>query len=133
MEVVHKKCAGLDVHSGFVVACGRTIKRGKIQYEEARFETTTRALLDLKAWLEARGLTQVVMEATGVYWKPVWHILEGPTIHLILANAQAVRGLPGSPKATRTMRAGLRICWRMVSSRQALCRLSRSRSCARTR
>ena len=95
MQVVHKKSAGLDVHSEFVVACARTIKRGKVHYEEARFPTTTRGLLELKAWLEVRGITHVVLEATGVYWKPVWHMLEGPTIALILANAQAVRGLPG--------------------------------------
>ena len=95
MQVKYRKCAGLDVHAKFVVVCARMVKRGKVAHEEARFETTTGELLALKAWLEARGITQVVMEATGVYWKPVWHLLEGPTIGLILANAQAVRGLPG--------------------------------------
>ena len=104
MEVVHKKCAGLDVHAAFVAVCGRTIKRGKIAYEDARFATTTGALLALKAWLEERGITHVVMEATGVYWKPVWHMLEGPTIAMILANAQAVHNMPGKKSDTSDAR-----------------------------
>ena len=94
MKVLHSKCAGLDVHAEFVVACARIVRRRKVVYEEARFETTTRGLLALAAWQEARGITHVMMEATGVYWKPVWHILEG-SFHLMLANAHEVRNLPG--------------------------------------
>lgn len=95
MEVVHSRCAGIDVHAKFVVVCARVVRGGKVVYEEKRFATTTAELLALKAWLEALGITHVVMEATGVYWKPVWHLLEGPTLKLTLANAQAVRNMPG--------------------------------------
>jgi transposase len=94
MKMLHRRCAGLDVHARFVVVCARVVRSGKVVYEEARFETTTRDLLALATWLEARGITHVVMEATGVYWKPVWHILEG-SVELVLANAHEVRNLPG--------------------------------------
>ena len=94
MNILHKKCAGVDVHAAFVTVCARIVRGRKINYEEARFETTTRDLLALAAWLEARGVTHVVMEATGVYWKPVWHVLEA-SLALLLANAHEVRNLPG--------------------------------------
>ena len=94
MEVLQRKCAGLDVHAAFVAVCARLTRGRKVTYDEARFETTTRDLLALAAWLEARGITQVVMEATGVYWKPVWHILD-TSFALILANAHEARNLPG--------------------------------------
>jgi transposase len=103
MEVKHKNCAGLDVHATFVAVCARTTRDGKVCYEEARFETTTRDLLALAAWLEARDVTHVVMEATGVYWKPVWHVLEAG-FKLILANAHEVRNLPGRKSDTSDAR-----------------------------
>jgi len=59
-----------------------------------RFETTTRGLLALHQWLESHECTHLVMEATGVYWKPVWHMLEG-SFELVLANAAQVRNVPG--------------------------------------
>lgn len=99
MKVLHRKCAGLDVHAAFVAVCARTTHRGKVTYEETRVATTTRDLLALVAWLEERGITHVVMEATGVYWKPVWHILEG-SFTLILANAHEVRNMPGRKSDT---------------------------------
>ncbi len=94
MNILHKKCAGLDVHSAFVAVCARTVRGRKIAYEEGRFATTTRDLLALAAWLEERGVTHVVMEATGVYWKPVWHILDA-AFTLMLVNAHEARNLPG--------------------------------------
>lgn len=94
MKVLQRKCAGLDVHAAFVTVCARTTRGRKVSYDEARFETTTRDLLALAEWLEARGVTHVVMEATGVYWKPVWHILD-TSFTLILANAHEARNLPG--------------------------------------
>ncbi len=94
MNILHKKCAGLDVHSAFVAVCARTVRSRKIAYEEGRFATTTRDLLALAAWLEERGVTHVVMEATGVYWKPVWHILDA-AFTLMLVNAHEARNLPG--------------------------------------
>ena len=77
MKTLHRRCAGLDVHSESVVACVRLTVRTKVSHEVRRFSTTTRDLLELADWLEAQGITHVAMEATGVYWKPIWHILEG--------------------------------------------------------
>jgi transposase len=103
MEVLHRRCAGLDVHAAFVTVCARLTKGRTVHYEEARFETTTRDLLALAAWLKAHGVTHVVMEATGVYWKPVWHILDG-SFELTLANAHEVRNLPGRKSDTSDAR-----------------------------
>jgi len=94
MKTLHRKCAGLDVHKKEVVACLRLVVRGKANYEVRRFPTTTRGLLELADWLEQAGCTHVAMEATGVYWKPVWHILEG-RFQQILANAAHIKGVPG--------------------------------------
>jgi transposase len=94
MKTLHKRCAGLDVHKKEVVACLRLVTRGKATYEVRRFATTTRGLLELSDWLEQAGCTHVAMEATGVYWKPVWHILEG-RFQQILANAAHIKGVPG--------------------------------------
>jgi transposase len=94
MEVVHDHCAGLDVHKDIVVARTRIASRGRVSTDHQRFATTTRGLMELAEWLEAQGCTHVAMEATGVYWKPVWHVLEG-TFELILANASEVRNVPG--------------------------------------
>ena len=94
MQTLHKRCAGLDVHKREVVACLRRVIRGKVSYGVRRFPTTTRGLIGLAEWLEAAECTHVAMEATGVYWKPVWHILEG-RFQLILANAAHIKGVPG--------------------------------------
>jgi transposase len=94
MKTMHRRCAGLDVHKAEVVTCLRTVTRGQAAYDMRRFATTTRGLLDLADWLEAAQCTHVAMEATGVYWKPVWHILEG-RFTLILANAAHIKGVPG--------------------------------------
>ena len=72
MKTLHKRCAGLDVHKKEVVACLRVVARSKATYEVRRFPTTTRDLIALAEWLEAAQCTHVAMEATGVYWKPVW-------------------------------------------------------------
>jgi transposase len=90
----HKRCAGLDVHKESVVACARVAKGRSAKAELKAFQTTTIGLLALADWLESRGCTHVVMEATGVYWKPVWHVLEG-RFELILANAAHVKNVPG--------------------------------------
>jgi transposase len=94
MKTLHKRCAGLDVHKAEVVACLRVITNRKVGREVRRFPTTTQGLLALAEWLENAGCTHVAMEATGVYWKPVWHILEGHFV-LILANAAHVKNVPG--------------------------------------
>lgn len=93
MEVLHPRCAGLDVHKDSVVACARCVTEP--QHREVRtFGTTTKDLFALADWLESRGCTHVAMEATGIYWKPVWHVLEG-RFELVLANAQHIRNVPG--------------------------------------
>jgi transposase len=94
MKTLHRRCAGLDVHKVEVVACLRLVARGKASYEVRRFPTTTKGLIELAEWLEAAQCTHVAMEATGVYWKPVWHMLEG-RFTLILANAAHIKGVPG--------------------------------------
>jgi transposase len=95
MEVLYARCAGLDVHQKTVVACIRIHgPDGRAQTETRTFATDTDALLQLSAWLAESGCTHAVMEATGVYWKPVWHILE-ESCALVLANAHYVRNVPG--------------------------------------
>jgi transposase len=94
MKTLHRRCAGLDVHKDEVVACVRLTARGRASHEVRRFATTTRGLMALAEWLEKEGCTQVAMEATGVYWKPVWHMLEGH-FALVLANAAQVKNVPG--------------------------------------
>lgn len=94
MEILHPRCGGLDVHKDNVVACARVVSDGRVGHEVATFGTATKGLLALSDWLSERGVTHVAMEATGVYWKPVWHILEG-SFELILANAQHIRNVPG--------------------------------------
>jgi transposase len=95
MEVLHQRCAGLDVHKNTVVACVRIAARGQTRREVRTFTTTTRDLLALADWLAAHGCTHVAMEATGVYWKPVWHILDAGGFTLVLANAAQVKAVPG--------------------------------------
>ena len=96
MEVLYSRCAGLDVHSRRVSACVRLAAGRTVTTEHREFATTTAGLLDLAAWLTEFGCTHVAMEATGVYWKPVWHILEdAESFTLVLANAQHIRNVPG--------------------------------------
>lgn len=93
MEVLYPRCAGLDVHKDSVV--GRIRCVSEPPHDEVRtFATTTSALLELNEWMREHAVTHVAMEATGVYWKPVWHLLEGD-FELILANAQHIRNVPG--------------------------------------
>lgn len=94
MEVLYPRCAGLDVHKNEVTACRRVVVAGRVTQEVRAFSTTTSGLLGLSEWLAEVECTHVAMEATGVYWKPVWHVLEG-SFELVLANAQHVRNVPG--------------------------------------
>lgn len=94
MDVLHAQCAGLDVHQQTVVACARGGSGKTVTYEVRTFGTTTPALLALSDWLTAHGCTHVAMESTGVFWKPVWAVLEG-AFELVLANAMHIRNIPG--------------------------------------
>jgi transposase len=95
MEVLHAHCAGLDVHKESVVACVRHMADSKVTTVVKTFKTTTQELMALSNWLSAEGATHIAMEATGVYWKPVWHILSDGELELILANAAHVKNVPG--------------------------------------
>jgi len=95
MEVLYADCAGLDVHKDSVVACARHTIDGNVSREVRTFKTTTADLMALSAWLSAQGCTHIVMEATGVYWKPVWRILSDGEFELMLANAAHVKNAPG--------------------------------------
>ena len=95
MDVLYANCAGLDVHKDTVVACSRRVIGGKIVREVRTFKTTTSDLLALSEWLASLDCTRIVMEATGVYWKPVWNILSDGDFELILANAAHVKNVPG--------------------------------------
>jgi transposase len=95
MEVLHPHCAGLDVHKDTVVACVRHMVEGKVTTHVKTFKTTTQELMALSEWLSSEAATHIAMEATGVYWKPVWHILSDGEFELILANAAHVKNVPG--------------------------------------
>src|ERR1039457_2491361 len=95
MEVLHAHCAGLDVHKDSVVACVRHMAGGKVTTVVKTFKTTTQELMALADWLSVEGATHIAMEATGVYLKPVWHILSDGEFELILANAAHVKNVPG--------------------------------------
>ncbi len=95
MEVVIARCAGLDVHQATVAACVRVQgPTGHITQEVRTFGTTTTQLRALVAWLQDHGVMDVAMEATGVLWKPVWHVLE-PHVHVLLVNPRDIRRVPG--------------------------------------
>jgi transposase len=95
MEVIVERPAALDVHKARVTACVRVPAAGGGREPHlAEFQTTVRGLLALRDWLAAHRVSQVVMEATGVYWQPVWHILE-EDFQLMLVNARHVKQVPG--------------------------------------
>jgi len=92
MEVVHEVCCGLDVHKKSVTAC--VLWASGRRRQTRAFGTFTRQLLELGDWLRACGVTHVAMESTGVYWKPVWNLLEGQ-FEVLLVNAQHIKAVPG--------------------------------------
>jgi transposase len=94
MEVVHPRCCGIDVHQASLAVCISIKENGKSEKQKLRCGTTTAELLRLADWLRGYQVTHVAMEATGVYWKPVWHMLEGQ-FELLLANPTQVQALRG--------------------------------------
>ncbi len=96
MQVHHAACCGLDVHKKKVVACLRSPGANGRRLSEVRtFGTTTRALRGLSDWLVTAGCTDVAMESTGIYWRPVWQILEQRALTLLLVNAEHIKKVPG--------------------------------------
>jgi transposase len=95
MDILYPVCAGLDVHKDTVVACVRRLDaNGKAQRQTRTFGTMTIHLLALADWLTEQGVTHVAMESTGVYWKPIWNLLEGP-FDVLLVNAPHIKQVPG--------------------------------------
>jgi transposase len=100
MEVIHSRCCGLDIHKESISACVLIKETGKREKHVARFGTMTADLLDLGDWLRNWGVKRVAMESTGVYWKPIWNILEGE-FDLELINAQHIKQVPGRKTDTK--------------------------------
>jgi transposase len=95
LEVIYANVCGLDVHKKTVVACRRRLRAaGKVDKEVKTFATTTSELVALRAWLSEWQVSHVAMESTGVYWKPVWNLLEGH-VDLLLVNARHLKLVPG--------------------------------------
>jgi transposase len=94
MQTLVERGCGLDVHQATVVACLLIVNNGKVQKQVRTFGTTTRELLSLREWLLGEGCTHVAMESTGVYWEPVYAILEG-ALEIVVANAQHIKKVPG--------------------------------------
>lgn len=95
MEVIHKRCAGLDVHEKFVTVCLRVLdEQGHLTKEVRASSTMTADLLQLGDWLASAGVTHVAMESSGVYWKPIWNLLED-RFTILLVNARHVKQVPG--------------------------------------
>lgn len=110
MEVVHERCCGVDVHKQFITAClivpGST---GKAAKEIQTFRTMTADLERFRDWLLAASCTHVAMESTGVYWKPIYNLLEETDLTVLVVNAQHPQRVPGGrasgPRKTRSQGA----------------------------
>ncbi len=95
MEIILRCCAGLDVHKDSVEGCVRRMSGGgKVEHEVRHWGTTTRELVEMAEWLCSRGVTHVAMESTGVYWKPIFNILEAQ-FEILLVNAHHMKNVPG--------------------------------------
>ncbi len=96
MEAIVERCAGLDVHLDTVVAC---VLYGKLDMKPKKevktFSTTTKGLLELLDFINQKECTHVAMESTGIYWKPVWNVLESGAFDIIVANAKKIKNVPG--------------------------------------
>jgi transposase len=94
MEILHPRCCGIDVHKATVCACVSIKDAGVVEKHKRRFDTTTAQLRELVLWLQEHQVGKVAMEATGVYWKPVWNLLE-EQCELLLVNPQHLKSIPG--------------------------------------
>jgi transposase len=95
MELIYQRCCGLDVHKKVVVACLIVVQANGQKHKQLRtFRTVTKELLELLGWLKAAACTHVAMESTGVYWRPIYNLLEG-YVELLVVNAQHVKAVPG--------------------------------------
>ncbi len=95
MDVLHPRCGGLDVHRSSISACILLREAGRVQKHQRRFGAMTQDLHELAEWLRQFGVTHMARESSGVYWKPVWNILDRE-FAIVLANAQHIKNVPGS-------------------------------------
>src|SRR6266545_1503119 len=130
MDVMFARCAGLDVHKKSVVGCVRFPgpRPGERGRETQTFGTTLRELRELAAWLTRHGVTHVAMESTGVYWRPVYAVLEG-ALTVLLVNARHVKQLPGRKTDVRDCE-WLRSCSNVGCCAAASCRRAPCAICA---
>ena len=92
MEVLYKRCCGIDIHKNMMVACIFTSVRKK---EIRQFSTMTEDIIQLVSWLKETDCEMAAMESTGSYWKPVYNIFEEEQIPIMVVNAQHIKGVPG--------------------------------------
>lgn len=95
MDVLHERCAGIDVHKNLIVACRLITTGGTVDKETRSFGATTRELQELGAWLREKEIVEIAMESTGVYWIPVWNVLEEEGFKLCLVNPAHFKNVPG--------------------------------------
>lgn len=94
MDVIYPRVAGLDVHKKMVMACVMVQKGGKLTKEIRQFASVTESLQEMKEWFKSHAVSHVAMESTGVYWKPVFHVL-GEEFKILLGNAHHIKNVPG--------------------------------------
>jgi len=92
----HRRCCGIDVHKNSVTVCVLApIGQRHMEVKKRKFRTYTRDLKQLRAWLKNCQVTEIAMESTGQYWRPLWNLLEGEFAKLVLVNPQHIKGLKG--------------------------------------
>lgn len=129
MQVIYERCCGLDVGKDEGVCCVRTPNGSGGRASEIRtYSTFTSHLEELAGWLKEEAVTNVVMEATGQYWKPIWYVLEEQGFELMLVNARHVKILPGRKTDLSKTRRGWLSCWSTASRGEASFRHRRSAS-----
>jgi transposase len=95
MQVIYQCCCGLDVHKKVIVACLLMVRDKEMHRDIQRFGTTYQELRRLEAWLQQAGCSHVAMESTGVYWRPIFNVLEESCEQVIIVNAQHIKAVPG--------------------------------------
>src|ERR1700680_2619505 len=120
----HRRCCGIDVHKNSVTVCVLAPSGQRhMEVKRRKFRTYTRDLKQMRAWLKNCQVTEIAMESTGQYWRPLWNLLEGEFAKLVLVNPQHIKGLNGyktDPKDAQ---------WRAASGRAVGCRSGRFASC----
>jgi transposase len=101
MKAVYRRCCGIDVHKETVVVCVLAPDGQEKEAVKRTFGTVRRALVRLRVWLQQMRVTEIAMESTGIYWVPVWNVLEGASFSMMLVNPQQVKALQGRKSDAR--------------------------------